>query len=556
MAVENEEGYRVVFASDLNAELGPGTVLVAPADNSWNDFGFQIRVDILVRRRTSGASARRDNLIFLKGFLGFIEAHERLYDARVLGHLLAQTPDGRLASTDVPAFFTMFPEMASYRELVSALGPREARAVLVGLHDMVEADDVAIGRPWLKAAAGSRVFQKAFLRTAEAFFAWKNAGLILHGVEFERVGRISEELRIEFQMVGRPTPHRLRFRFSLHEALLPKRFAILIGKNGVGKSQSLGRIADAAIRGLDILTDGAGQRPSFNRILAFYSTTIASEVFPAHRRNRSKVWYQRFPLGGPGHGRKRQTTADLIVQLARTPERIRDESRLAIFLSAVRAIENHAELALATSDAAEPTVALSLLMRGGEQELLDRFSSINLGEDVVRNIEGRSYSLSSGELSFVRFAALASLHIENSSLLLFDEPETHLHPNFISQFVLLLDNLLEKTGSAAIIATHSVYFVREAFEDQVRVIRSAPDRSITVETPLLRTFGADVGSISYFVFGEDEPSRLAKAVEQRIAEQGTSWEAVFETYKDELSLDLLGEIRAEIEDRDGGATSE
>jgi energy-coupling factor transporter ATP-binding protein EcfA2 len=150
----------------------------------------------------------------------------------------------------------------------------------------------------------------------------------------------------------------------------------------------------------------------------------------------------------------------------------------------------------------------------------------------------------------LRFAALAGLYIENGTLLLFDEPETHLHPNFISQFVALLDRLLEQTGSAAILATHSVYFVREAIEDQVTVLRSDAERMISAETPTLKTFGADVGAISYFVFGEDQPSRLAQEVETKIMAQTASWDEVFETYKDRVSLDLLGEIRARVEGTD------
>jgi energy-coupling factor transporter ATP-binding protein EcfA2 len=175
------------------------------------------------------------------------------------------------------------------------------------------------------------------------------------------------------------------------------------------------------------------------------------------------------------------------------------------------------------------------------------FGSIEEGQEPKRLVQNRAYPLSSGELSFVRFAALASLYIENSSLLLFDEPETHLHPNFISQFVALLDSLLKQTGSAAIIATHSAYFVREAFEDQVRVLRSEKDRWVRAETPRLRTFGADVGTISYFVFGEEEPSRLAKQVEDTIAGKKLPWREIFDEYKDELSLELLGEIRAKVE---------
>ena len=104
--------------------------------------------------------------------------------------------------------------------------------------------------------------------------------------------------------------------------------------------------------------------------------------------------------------------------------------------------------------------------------------------------------------------------------------------------------------SVAIVATHSVYFVREVIEDQVTVLRSDADGMISVETPTLKTFGADVGAISYFVFGEDHPSRLAQEVETKIMAKGASWEEVFEAYKDRVSLDLLGEIRAQVEGTD------
>jgi len=79
---------------------------------------------------------------------------------------------------------------------------------------------------------------------------------------------------------------------------------------------------------------------------------------------------------------------------------------------------------------------------------------------------------------------------------------------------------------------------------------SNADRMISAETPTLKTFGADVGAISYFVFGEDQPSRLAQEVETKIMAHTASWEEIFETYKDRVSLDLLGEIRARVEGTD------
>lgn len=192
-------------------------------------------------------------------------------------------------------------------------------------------------------------------------------------------------------------------------------------------------------------------------------------------------------------------------------------------------------------------IPLSELWSGDEQKSLENFAVVDTRKEPIRVINGFSYPLSSGEISFLRFAAQASLNVENGSLLLLDEPETHLHPNFISQFVSLLDSLLDQTGSAAIIATHSAYFVREVFQEQVTVLRQDKDGSVKIEIPALRTFGADVGAISYFVFGEDEPSQLASKVEKRLLERYNSWEELYALYKNDLSLEMLGSLRASME---------
>lgn len=553
VAEEKTEKYRVLFVADIDNSIPAksGTIVIAPSRNSWNDFGLRILIDVEAYPRDTNFLAR--DRVSIHGFIGFVGGRNGRADTSELRELLANDSRSPATPERLPAFFTMLPDMAQYRRLVGEVGADEARLILEAIHDMVAAEENSAHRPWLRAARESKVFQSAFLRSTEAYFAWKNAGPILQGVEFEEIGNISETLRIRFLLAGRPNEHELSFHFALREQILPKRFAIVIGKNGVGKSQTLGRIADAALRGSKALLDGRGERPSFNRILAFYPTTIASSVFPSERRRRARVWYRRFSLGSAGFGRRRQTTSDLVVQLARSVESIKGRYRFDIFRSALTAIDSHHELALPDRGANRPAFPIHGLDVGGEQELLERYAAIDLSAEPVRRIDGKTYPLSSGELSFLRFAALASLYIENGTLLLFDEPETHLHPNFISQFVALLDSLLEQTGSAAIIATHSVYFVREAFEEQVTVLRSDAQRFIAAEVPTLKTFGADVGAISYFVFGEDQPSRLAKDVEEKIADGSASWKTVFDTYKDDLSLELLGDIRANMEGDAPGA---
>lgn len=536
--------YRVQFVSDriISRSIQAGTIVIAPSSDSWNEFGDRILIDIVIQPRLeAGASPER---LSLRGHFGFLVKEGGKSDTVPLRELVERTPDTPVPAEDIPTFFTMLPEMGSYRRIVGLLGSDEARVVLRAINDIVEADDRPVNRPWLRAARESQIFLNAFLRNSEAYFTWKNAAPILRGLEQEELDRISDGLRIRFRLAGRPNDHDLVFHFADGDAVLPQRFGIVIGQNGVGKSQTLAQIVDAAIAGKPKLTDVHGNRPVVNRILAFYPSASMFSVFPSDRRKHTRIWYRRFSMVS---GRSRQTTSDLIVQLARSIEGIRGTSRYEIFLNAITAINSYKELALRTKSGEGGPVPVHGLNRGAEQASVRRYSSINTRAEPVRMIDGRTYPLSSGELSFLRFAALAGLYIENGSLLLFDEPETHLHPNFIRQFVALLDRLLGQTGSAAILATHSVYFVREAVEDQVLVLRSDQTRAITAERPTLKTFGADVGAISYFVFGEDQPSRLALEVEDKIMAEGASWDTIFEAYKNRVSLDLLGEIRARVE---------
>ena len=230
--------------------------------------------------------------------------------------------------------------------------------------------------------------------------------------------------------------------------------AVIIGKNGVGKSQTLGRIAKAALEGSVVLNDGTeGGRPLINRLLAFAPTNEAESVFPTDRQKRPRIWYQRFSMNRSRRSRRNEYVSDLIVQLARSPEIVADKFRWKIFTDALNVITEHNQLHLVTSSSSLKHVPLDKLPFSTEQRVLERFASIDVKKEPIRVVSGEGFPLSSGEISFLKFAAQVSLHIENGSLLLLDEPETHLHPNFISRFVSLLDSLLAATGSAAIIAS-------------------------------------------------------------------------------------------------------
>jgi ABC-type branched-subunit amino acid transport system ATPase component len=529
----------------LRQRMPANTVLLVPSADDWNDFGLRTRIDYSIR--IQGADP-----VTTSGYIGFLDKENVSRGSEQLIKTVEESGEQVVAASGEHRFFTMLTDMEAYRALVRIFGTGDASAALSVTNDLVSLNEFSPRSEVLESATRSDIFASSFMRSSETFFAFKNAGSILRGLSEEQIGLISRSLAIRFQMAGRENEHDLSFNFD-HDGVLPKRIAVVIGKNGVGKSQTLGRIARAALSGNGDLTDGTENgRPLINRLLAFAPTNEAESVFPSEKQKRPRIWYRRYSMNRSKRSRRKDYVSDLIVQLARSPETIGDFSRWHIFMKAVGAISKPTQIHLVTTAAATSLpkfIPLSEVARGSEQRMLERFASIDVKREPLRLVEGKGYPLSSGEISILKFAAQASLTIENGSLLLLDEPETHLHPNFISQFVSLLNRLLELTGSAAIIATHSVYFVKEVFREQVSVLRIDNDGGVQVDRPLLRTFGADVGAISYFVFGEDEPSRLAEQVGERLLAQHASWEEVYQQYKGEFSLEFLNSLRSAFEQR-------
>lgn len=535
--------FNVIFglSGSLDSPLPPFTALIVPSREKWNDFGFRTRVEIHV--------GLPEGTTELSAHLGYITSmQDELSDVRKLEEVLQSSTELTIAAHESQRFFTMLPNLDDYRRIVRSMGVDTAKKLLIALRDVVALTELQPKSNIPKLAAETKVFQKSFVRTSESFFAFKNAGSILRGLEAEQIRRMSKDIHVNFQLSGRRNQHQLKFQFD-HEADLPKRIAVVIGKNGVGKSQALGTIARAALGG-DIKSLNEGDRYSrvlINRLLAFAPTNESASVFPGERRKNAKVWYKRFSLNRGGRARRGEGIADAVLQVARSGEHIGENSRWSIFLSAIQAITDWEQIVLLTRHKSDPPVYLrSLRVGAGEDALLDVFASIDISKEPVRRLEGGTYPLSSGEISFLRFAAQASLYIENGSLLLLDEPETHLHPNFISSFVMILNKMLALTGSAAVITTHSVYFVREVFSEQVTVLRISG--GVVSTAPIrLQTFGADVGTISYFVFEEDEPSKLVSEVEERLLDRYKSWTELYAACGDELSPKLLGSLRLALE---------
>jgi len=545
-----EEGYRVNFCHERETPIYED-IVVYQTEQSWNDFKYKTKCVYLV----NNLNLNDGSLIEGEILLGVLAPHDSTKEEKRnfyeeitgLNKLLISEYQEDKSEGEKIKCFTLLPSLQSYRDLVKKAGLKHAKAILIALNDLVIHKEKSESSEWIQNAEATECFRLAFMRNSEPFFAYHNASSILDGLDEESFRGISNSLSLNYKLDGFDTDHRINLKYC-SDSIIPKRINILIGKNGLGKSQALTNFCRAALRYKDkhnSLTDPERDhgRPMINRLIAIGTPGETSNTFPPERLKTQKLFYRRLNLTRNSRSTSSRQIGELLVQLVRSEEDIGKYSRWKLFLNAISKVLPKKEIGIILKGGG--TLLLSELRSGGEQAKLELWADLSPNAEPKRLINGESYPLSSGQLTFVKFALLTCLFIENGSFVLMDEPETHLHPNMIANFVGLLDYILEHTGSQALIATHSAYFVREVSRDQVHVFKSDSENQISIVPPRLKTFGSDVDSISQFVFEEDVESRLTDKIFEKV--KNLPFEEVDRELSRELSLTALMDIKRRLE---------
>ena len=529
-----------VFFSDRHVE-GPysknTSIVLSPIESSWNDFKHKCHYEYKIF--INGYEKHSTGSVFL-GFLG--------KDSRLNKEGLVITNGELLSAEELPAFFTLAGSMEDYRKIIYDYSEKEGKQLLFALNDLVAIKSKSQSSDLIKLAEKTSVFRLAFMRSGENFFAYHNAYSILDGLEDEDLGLMSTRLGLKFKLDRFQSDHELDFIFN-PESILPKRINVIIGKNGVGKSQALNRICQSLLKGNSELYDLERDRPLINRLLAIASPGETINTFPRERANK-RVKYRKLVLGSQAKSKSTKGIGESIVQLARSEDYIAGNKRWDIFEKALRGLPDFQSVAMPMDSGVSVYDAHFIsvdnkyyaflwgMRSGNEQAKYEKWGAIEKSKNPVQIIGGKIVPLSSGQIAFLKFAVQVCTFIENGTLVLLDEPETHLHPNFISDFVRLLDQLLEATGSLAIIATHSVYFVREVPSEQVNIIKSV-DENIDILRPRLKTFGANVGAISYFIFEDEIANNLIDKLRDQFPDNKELQLEKLRQLRDSLSTDVL-----------------
>ncbi len=109
-------------------------------------------------------------------------------------------------------------------------------------------------------------------------------------------------------------------------------------------------------------------------------------------------------------------------------------------------------------------------------------------------------TLSTGYKFFFHSMSYLLAYLVDGSLVLFDEPENHIHPPLLSFMMARYRGILSEYNSVMLVSTHSPVIVQELFADNVlKVFRDG--KMICIRKPEIETYGATFGDINTEVFG-------------------------------------------------------
>lgn len=530
------------------AELPSPIVAVLPVRDNWNDYGrnFFARLHIRaegvepfeIHMRLMFEGVNRSEFEFTRLF----KQHGDVFPIELI-----ETP-----------FVSLLVEVEHYQQVIAALGFEVGVSALRKLHDATVARTEGIDQVLLALIDGEE-FHFGALRNGGAYDSLRR------GSRFFRpdIPAPVEDAAIDFvfsaHVRSADNLYTLPFRFN-RDGIFRDRASVLIGRNGVGKTQLLKAIVD----GLHSNHAAGFLRPHFlpalrpSRVLVFSS--VPTDPFPRWIGPWHGIDYEYFAVNASSE----EGADPLLVALVackKSEERTgfgenRDKSRLDVVESALDAIGLWDRLHLPLRPR-RPGDELPHVIQPGNQSYfpigrrLNEQNTIRLIQQIDWNrpaivLDGQMEPrrLSSGEYAMLRFAAQSAAAIEQGSLLLLDEPETHLHPNFVSDLMEILDNLLQSTNSIAVIATHSAYVVRESPRDRVNIL-TLEGRQIRIDAPRMQTFGATIDSISQFVFGDTSFSHRYQKTLSDWAEgtgRDLGLDGVIEEYGAELNSESLSFI--------------
>lgn len=447
-------------------------------------------------------------------------------------------------------------------------GSEQGREILVSLND------IAINSDLKEKFPDQAGINNSLMRDSEAYHAWKLGHNVFYGLS----SHIEDEVKFTYTY-DRIRDKKVSFQFN-DKTGLPNRINVVVGKNGTGKTKMLSFLA-STLSGYRKL-DGEHEidvRPEFSRYIAVSYSAFDNFQKPfgerwnkrelvqeklhvedeirkykekcskrAEKDKDFEILYKYFDhlidsietfekkekfdeyftklLQGDEYEKSflnEQVGSYVYCGLLQEHRLISEDEMLAVFK------RNLSEVIRMRRDCEWKEIMRNIF--DGVEDLKRVFETNHIEADKIDDDGFRS--LSSGQKIMLHIFTQVIMSITEDSLLLIDEPEIHLHPNAVSSFMRMLNKLLEKFNSFAIISTHSPIVLQEI---PARYVRIFDNNEFYDEKLWEECFGDNISGIIKNVFNVRPDESNYKTFFQKQKEDGISKESVEEMFDNGLSI--------------------
>lgn len=498
--------------------------------DNWDDFGYKT-LFILTVFDDQGNKQEIGNLKI--GFVGQDQGWTALHLAQKFDVL----PEN---------FYSLGQDADYYRNIIDSLSNREAVNVLTALGDVAH----DLGR--LRMAENEGAFNTSLMRyvnrsTMEQQFRRiirHEAPLTSYDFFYQRApNERYSGIKVEFRVEPNTKPSS-----NIH---------VLIGRNGVGKTTLLNNMVDALLpdRGGVVETGYFSTRSSWSDAAALHKDYFAGVVSvsfsafdpftPPEDQTDVSAGMRYYYVGlknratqqGPARWSlkdKDDLCQDFTESLKRCFALMAKRNR---WVNAVIKLES--DFNFAEMDLCQLTSVYDE----------DRSDNKHQFSETATSLFDR---MSSGHAIVLLTITKLVETVEEKTLVLLDEPESHLHPPLLSAFTRALSDLLVNRNGVAIVATHSPVVLQEVPKSCVSILRRTR-LSSNVDRPENETFAENVGVLTREVFGlEVSKSGFHDLLADSVS-KGQSYENIEQEYQSQLGFEGKAILRSMIAIRDSQA---
>ncbi|MGW5923825.1 AAA family ATPase [Nocardia fluminea] len=498
---------------------GPFPMVTLERD-SWDDYGYKTSFHVTVHMSA-------DECIPI-GLVKIMKKGQEGGPTRM--------PEGVFDSLD-ETYASLGQSYGYYEELKKLLPDNLSKPILRRLRDVVTTPSV---RDNFENSWG---FQRSLVRMGTAARALEDAPALFRSLKKKRDAALS----FTFTTTTGGREFSIDFEFN-QSGLLPDRINAVIGYNGTGKTQLLANLAFVALG--DTRQSGprygyihGGQNFRFSCVIAISYSAFDTFMMPqsvwdidvdpssSHEfaSGQSAFGYSYCGLRTAGPETDGFLRSDPTSWTLKGTDDIADEFAIALEMARrrdARPVLSHALHALGADPSFERiNIDVDDAVSEYTWQFQDRFKALSTGHKIVINI-------------VVQIVARA----QPGSLILIDEPESHLHPSLLAAFMKALNIILDYYDSYAVITTHSPVVLQEIPKRYVRVLKRAGDHT-RVDEASEETFGANVGTLTRNVFNLDSSQTDFHSVLEKLA-QTMSLDEIDELFDNEMSSQARAYVMA------------